>query len=354
MNSVFFRFMLFPVGLLYGFIVEIIKYSYRMGWKKSTRSEVATVVIGNLSTGGTGKTPHVEYVLKHLSKYNQLAVLSRGYGRKSKGYHLVKTTDKAEMSGDEPLQIARKFNRVPVIVSEDRVSALEKIIQTQQHTQMVILDDAMQHWALKADSYILLCNYNKPFFKDYILPVGNLREFRFNYKRADMIIVSKCPENLCIEDAEKFILILKPQRHQKVFFSYLKYGEIYHHVNNNKISWDDLQSYNVLFISGIADTSALELQLKTLNINFKSLKYSDHHNYTEKDKKEIIEKFQNLKNPNKVMLCTEKDATKLTELLYNFPLYVVPAEVEIAFNRAPDFQRALVEIMYRKKGYPSG
>ena len=351
----FLRFLLLPLGWIYGLIVEIIRFSYRNGWKKSRRSDVATIVVGNLSTGGTGKTPQVEYILRHLSKYQQLVVLSRGYGRKSKGFHTVKTTDNAEISGDEPLQIARKFPEVPVIVSEDRVSAIEQILKNHQHTQLIVLDDAMQHHALKADCYLLLCSFQKPFFEDFILPVGNLREFRFNYKRADIMIVSKCPANLSMAEADKFLLKLKPLKQQKVFFSYLHYGAPYCSKDfEKKISWQDLVGFEVLFVSGIADTQSLESELNAQKINYKILKYPDHHQFTEQDKKIILKKFQNISHSKKILLCTEKDATKLTSLLDNSNLYILPIEVEIAFNKTPDLQRALVEVMYRKKGYPTG
>jgi tetraacyldisaccharide 4'-kinase len=350
------RLLLLPFSLLYGLIVELIKSFYKKGYLHAERFEIANIVVGNLSTGGTGKTPHVEYIIRFLKNYHHVAVLSRGYGRKKSGLRLVNLNDTVEEVGDEPLQIAQKFPEIPILVSENRLKGLEKIQRFNPRPQMVILDDAMQHWALKADFYLMLTTYQQPFFEDYVLPAGNLREFAFNYKRANAIIVSKCPSDLSKEAADLFIQKINPLPHQKVFFSYLKYGQAYRHAMPEiHLDWEELSKQQVLLVSGIADANPLEKELKSRNISFKHLKFPDHHHYTSSDWKKIMTSFEQLKSSSHhcLMLSTEKDAVRLHSLAdSSIPLYILPIEVDIAFDMAPHLQRVLVEVMYKKKGYP--
>ncbi len=351
------RLLLLPLGWLYGLIVEAIKYSYRIGWQKARRFEAATIVIGNLSVGGTGKTPHVEYVVNHLGKYHPVSVLSRGYSRKTKGFRKVNINDRADQSGDEPLQIARKFPNIPVYVCEKRASAIDIIIQKQMQTQMIVLDDAMQHWPLKADCYIMLSTWEKPFFKDFPLPAGNLREFRFNYKRADIIIISKCPVDLTPTAAENYMRVIKPSSKQKVFFSHFKYGDLYLSLDPaQKIPLEHLEGRKILLVTGIANPEIMEKELIGRGCELECLRYSDHYIFSDKDWRKILNKWKEIseKFSNALFLTTEKDATRLTPFLSDeIQLYVLPVEVEIAFGKASELQRSLVEVMYKKKGYPT-
>lgn len=351
------RLILLPFSWLYGLIVEAIKFSYRQGWQTSRRFEVATIVVGNLSTGGTGKTPHVEYVVAHLKHYHKLAVLSRGYGRKTKGFRNVLPTDKANDSGDEPLQIAQKFPTVPVFVAEKRVEGILRIMRQQPQVQLVVLDDAMQHWPLRADCYMMLSTYEAPFFNDFVLPAGNLREFRFNYRRADIIIISKCPATISEADAQVFIQKLAPKPTQKVFFSYFKYGLPFcFNEPEKRLQWNELAEYHILMVTGIANPSPIVTELKSHNCSFELLSYVDHHRFELKDWHNIQKKLKSLETKTKksLLLTTEKDATKLSAFIDDsVSLFVLAVEVEIAFGKAAFLQRALVEVMYKKKGYPT-
>ncbi len=351
------RLLLLPFAGLYGLIVEVIKLSYKLGWRISRRTEVASIVVGNLSTGGTGKTPHVEYVIGHLGPYHKVALLSRGYGRKTRGFKLVNAKDSAEAVGDEPLQICLKYPEIPIAVCEKRVDGMNQILKLKPETQMLIFDDAMQHWPVRADYYIMLTTYRDPFFNDYPLPAGNLREFRFNYKRANMLIVSKCPSTLSDAEAREFLQKLSPQKQQKVFFSYFKYGSPYIYGEKDQtIPLEQLESREVLLISGVANPEIIETDLRSRGANVQLLRYADHHQFRQSDWINILQKWQQLKSKseNCLLLTTEKDATRLAGFLdASIPLYVLPVEVEISFNQAPALQRALVEVMYKKKGYPT-
>lgn len=350
------RKLLLPFSWLYGIVVEGIKLTYRLGWKKSKRFEVPMVVVGNLSTGGTGKTPHVEYILKTVGNYYHISVLSRGYGRTTKGLRWVSPDDKAIESGDEPLQIAQKYPNVPVVVAEKRAAAVPQILNRQPQTQLLLLDDAMQHWPISGDSYLMLSTYEQPFFTDFVLPAGNLREFRFNYKRANIILITKCPPNITPQQRRKFLHKLRPKRGQQVFFSYFKYG-IPYAINDNKLllSWELLNSYTILLISGIANPSNLIEEIKQYTTDITAMEYKDHHNYSRTDWDSIESCFHELQQAGKpaLILSTEKDAVRLRPFYkQGIPLYIIPIEVEIAFNQGTDFQRSLIEVIYKKRGYP--
>jgi len=348
-----FKYLFWPLGLIYGSIVELIKWGYRQGFWKRQRFERASLVVGNLSMGGTGKSPHVEYILKQMGSYHHLAVLSRGYGRKTKGLRWLSLQSTAEEVGDEPLQIHQKFPNIPFVVAEKRTEGMQAILQKAPITELVVLDDAMQHWPLIADAYLLLTTYQQPFFKDAPLPAGRLREFAFNYKRAKIIVVSKCPANLSKEVAQAFLKKINPLPHQKVFFSYFRYGQTY--LLNAAMEKQELLSWKeqpILLLTGIAKPAPLVQYLEQKGLDINLMAFNDHHLYTTKDWTNIQQKLKQL-GPNAILLTTEKDSIRLASWAKEFPIYVIPIEVEIAFGQAAAFQRAIIEVIYRKKGYPS-
>ncbi len=353
------RLLLLPFAWTYALVVEGIKWSYRLGWKKAQRSEVATIVVGNLSVGGTGKTPHVEYILRHLGAFHQFAVLSRGYGRSSKGILRVNIQNNAQEAGDEPLQLARKFEEVPVVLAEKRALAIPKILRWHPQTQCILLDDAMQHWALRADSYLMLSTYAQPFFRDFPLPAGNLREFRYNYKRADIIIISKCPEDIGVKERQQYLHWIRPYPHQKIFFSYFQYGDLYQfRQSQERISWKVLPNYAVFLVTGVANPKPLEQKLEQHCQVLKTVRYADHYNYKAEDWARIQKRFLRFKesmNTPAILVTTEKDAMRLELVTTDeLELFLAPVEVEIAFGEAAALQRAIVEVLYKKKGYPTG
>ena len=344
-----FKYLFWPLGLIYGSIVELIKWGYRQGIWERRRFERASLVVGNLSMGGTGKSPHVEYILRQMGSYHHLAVLSRGYGRKSKGLRWLSLNSSAEEVGDEPLQIHKKFPQIPFVVAEKRTEGMQAILQKAPITELVILDDAMQHWPLMADAYLLLTTYTQPFFKDAPIPAGRLREFAFNYKRAKIIVISKCPADLKEEAAQQFLKQLQPLPHQKVFFSYFRYGQTYLLTAPNEKQ--DLASFKdapILLLTGIAKPGPLVQYLEQQGQQVKLMAFGDHHLYSEKDWRNIQQSLKQL-GPKARLLTTEKDSIRLTPWAQQQAIYVLPIEVEIAFEQAAAFQRAIIEVIYKKR-----
>ncbi len=201
----FLRILLLPISLLYGLGTTIRVFLYETSSKKSVSFDIPIISVGNLSTGGTGKSPHVEYLIMLLRPYLNVATLSRGYGRKSKGFRVVTPEDTAETVGDEPLQFKRKFQDVLVTVGEERTMAIPQIMGHANNVQVILLDDAYQHLAVNPGLNILLTDYKRPFFKDFLLPSGNLREWPSGKKRADIIVVTKCPEEVTESNRAYFI-----------------------------------------------------------------------------------------------------------------------------------------------------
>ena len=212
--------LLSPFVLLYGGIVALRNGLYSQGLLKSIQFNVPVINVGNLSVGGSGKTPHVEYLIRSLSPFVHVATMSRGYKRKSRGYRLIERRDNAELAGDEPLLYKRKYPSVAVSVSESRALGIPKLLQQAPQTQVILLDDAFQHREVNPGLNILLTPYNSPFYKDFLLPVGKLREWRSAYKRSDIVLVTKCPRDLPVEESESMVHSIDPG-HRPVFFYHL-------------------------------------------------------------------------------------------------------------------------------------
>ena len=325
-----YAFLLAPFALIFLGITSVRNYLFDRGWLKSYRSPIPTIVVGNLSVGGTGKTPMVEFLVKAFREQTHLSTLSRGYGRQSKGLFQANPQSTPEQIGDEPLQIYSKFERdVPVFVGEDRVDSLQKIHQSNPDLGLVILDDAFQHRKLKADFYILLTPYSKPFFSDHILPMGRLREARSGAKRADMVVVTKCPDGLSDSGKIEFRKRLNPyiRIDAPVFFSGLNYGKPYSVHQNVSFSG------KVILVSGLADPSLFEDYCKKTFHVLDSFSFPDHHVFSGKDWENVASSWTDSSSENPVILCTEKDAEKLKVLanegkFREIPIFALPMEVK--------------------------
>ncbi len=283
----------FPISLMYGLVVFVRNYLYDIGLFKSIAFDTPTICIGNLSVGGTGKTPMVEFLISHLKKEYKVAVLSRGYKRKSQGFVLASIDSKVEELGDEPYQIHAKFPDVIVAVDGDRrngISILEKKVKP----DLILLDDAFQHRKVKPSCSILLTSYNNLYSEDWYLPTGNLRDSKREAKRADFIIVTKCPSGLSENERQSILNKLKPKSYQKVTFSYLVY---------DKAPLDALLNKRFTLVTGIADPTSLVSFLKAKELNFEHLRFSDHHFFTEEEIRILNGKEQ--------VLTTEKDYVRL-------------------------------------------
>jgi tetraacyldisaccharide 4'-kinase len=340
-QNVLVKILLAPFSLLYGIGISLRNFFYRKGLLKGMEFNLPVISIGNLSIGGTGKTPHIEYLIRLLKDYINVATLSRGYQRKTKGFLEVQPNFSAEQSGDEPLQFARKFRDILVTVGEDRSFAIPKIVQNHPGTQAILLDDAFQHLSVKPGLNIMLTDYNRMFTRDYLLPSGRLREWRSSYQRADVIIVSKCPKNLSEEERDKILEEIKPFPHQQVFFSYYEYGNPYYMFNPQQ-RFGLQEDWDVIVICAIAGTDYLLDYLNSRVNSVKALEFEDHHYFTKYDLGKLEQGFSNLPSDKKVIITTEKDAMRL-ELHREFllqkklPILSLPVEVAFLFGEGPKF-----------------
>lgn len=311
------RKILFPFSLLYAAVTSLRNFLYDKGFKKSTGFNLPIIAVGNLSVGGTGKTPMVEYLIRLLSDKYNLAVLSRGYKRKSKGFYLAKDTTTIEEIGDEPFQYHSKFKNINVAVNANRVEGVETILKALPKTDVVLLDDAFQHRKIKAGFYIMLTAYNDLFYNDWVLPAGNLRECKSGVKRANVVVVTKCPKDL----SEQKMLQIKNKidiDNDKIFFSTINY---HHSVTNNleEIAVADLKN-DFIAVAGIAKPEYFYDYLKCDKNN--CLTFPDHHFFSNQDINNILQKANGRK-----IITTEKDYMRLQNLLPKNQLYYLPIEM---------------------------
>lgn len=325
------RYLLFPFSILYGGIIFIRNKFYDWKILKSVKFHFPVISIGNLSVGGTGKTPHIEYLIKMLGSNYKLAVLSRGYKRKTSGYRLVKPMSTAAETGDEASLIKSKYPFVNVAVAQERVYGIPQLLSDAPETQVLLLDDAFQHRSVIPSINILITRYKKPYTRDFILPMGSLREFRSSAKRADFIIVSKCPEDLSEEQRIAFRNEISPSKNQLLLFSYLKYGNPYNLVNSNYRI--ELSQPNAVYLfTGIAQLDELMQYLRSSCKEVFNFEFPDHHDFDVYDMDNIRTAFNNIERENKILLTTEKDVVRLIPhkrwISENkLPIYVLPVEV---------------------------
>jgi tetraacyldisaccharide 4'-kinase len=352
-DDIVIRILLLPFALLYGLGVGIRNVLYRIGALRSVRFDLPVISIGNLTVGGAGKSPHIEYLVRWLDQYIHVAVLSRGYGRKTHGYLPVTVVDTVEQVGDEPLQFKRKFPNVPISVSESRALGVPELVKRNPETQCVLLDDAFQHLAVTPGLNILLTEFSRPFTRDWLLPAGRLREGRFEYRRADIIIVTKCPANLTNKQRTDMLREIDPFPRQRVFFSQYRYGLAYDMLRPDLRRPLDLQT-DVLLVSAIANTDYLLQYLGHTVRSVQAFEFSDHHYFDEADLNTVRKRFEAMPGQNKIILTTEKDATRLelhADYLWKqkLPIYVLPAEVEFDGNDEAEFQAEIRRFMLEFK-----
>lgn len=343
---------LLPLSALYGIAVWLRNKLFDLNILKSRSFPIPVICVGNITVGGTGKTPHTEYLVRLLKDEFNVCVLSRGYKRKSKGFVLAqegKTT--MEDIGDEPFQMWRKFPDVNVAADSDRCNGIDNLIakaDKRDKKQVIVLDDAYQHRHVRAGMYILLIDYDRPIRQGTLLPAGRLREPASGKNRADIIIVSKCPENISSEEMERLRSEISPTAEQEVFFTYMKYGNLYRIFRQGKnddmcpeeISTDS----HVLLLTGIASPKAITEKLMHYTTNIQPMAFADHHSFNRKDMEAVRKRFMSMPKGKRMIITTEKDAARLTmqphldERLKPY-IYALPVEVcflnedKIKFNK---------------------
>src|SRR5690554_4830426 len=346
---------LYPFSLLYDGVTRLRNRMFDLGLKKSCEFEVPTIVVGNISWGGTGKTPMVEFLIKKLKENHHLAMLSRGYGRKTSGFLLADEGLSPGDIGDEPFQVFAKYgNEVTVAVGEQRILAIPQILADRPATDLIVLDDAFQHRYVKGNLNILLTTYQNPFFSDKIIPLGTLREHPKAASRADVIVVTKCPDRLdqptknkYKEEIGKFSGDAIP-----VLFAGLTYGAPY------RVFGDQGGiTHKVILVSGIANNHLLKKEVAGKYELLTTLEYPDHYRYREKDMIRLVEVFQKYKNQNPCVITTEKDAVKFKEEkilkhIKEIPIFALPVEISLD-SSDEDLLLSLADQAIHSKNYSS-
>ena len=328
------RFLLFPLAVLYHIITATRNLFFDLGVFKQTSFKTPIIVVGNLSVGGTGKTPQIEYLIRLLKDNFKIAVLSRGYKRKTKGFVLLNEKHTAEDVGDEPLQYFKKFKNINVAVDANRVSGVLNLNKDKK-PDVILLDDAFQHRKIKGSFYILLTKYKDLFVDDYLLPTGNLRESTSGAKRANAIIVTKCPESLSQSEQNKIKHKLS-KFNKKIFFTAISYAD--NVLGSTEINTTELINYKVLLITGIANPKPLLDFLKSLKVNYQHLEYADHHHFSESEIKNIESKFDEMPS-SKIILTTEKDFVRLENRLKK--ISYLPIKTSFLNNTSKEFNNLI-------------
>jgi tetraacyldisaccharide 4'-kinase len=332
----------YPFGSLYGLIVKIRNRFYDKGWFNSETPPAYSICVGNLSVGGTGKTPMIEYLAEQFLKENKnIAVLARGYKRKTKGFIELSTTTSAIDAGDEPFQIAKKFTGVKVFVDEDRVEGVKKIWEQYPQTDVFLLDDAFQHRSIEAHLNVLLTRFDQLYTDDYYLPAGYLRDHKSRAHQAQAIVVTKCPEGLDIETKRNITSKLDLNTDQQIFFSIVKYDKPKSLFDLN--SFDQNIPFNSIAIAGIAYPEPFIEHVMSLYNIFDSISYPDHYSFNSSDISEWLNILTKHENP--AIITTEKDAVRLLPFekeLKGIKVFYIPIKLEFQEGEE-DFKR-LVDV----------
>jgi tetraacyldisaccharide 4'-kinase len=342
-----FRVLLLPFAIVYGWVIALRNWLFNKQILKSVQFQFPIICVGNLSLGGTGKSPMVEHLLTLIADDFKVATLSRGYKRKTKGYALANKTTTALEIGDEPMQFHIKHPNVSVAVCERRIEAIPQLIQDIPNLQAIILDDAFQHREIIAGLNIILTDYNNLYCDDIFFPTGDLRDERKSASRADIIVVTKCPSDLTIQDKNEMIEKIYPAQNQSIFFTSISYETPYHIYNPND-QWILTIKDEVLLVCGIANPLPLKEYLHENTHTYYQLSYSDHHIFSIEDLNEIRDKFDQISEKRKIILTTEKDAVRLvkyTEQLHDIPLYVLPIKPHFLFNEEQAFNKLVLDYL---------
>ncbi len=349
------RFLLYPFALMYRVIVVIRNIMFDSGILRSKKFPIWTISVGNLSVGGTGKSPHIEYLIRllgNLSSYKNLhispertAILSRGYGRSTSGFLLVNENSSAQEIGDEPMQMKMKFKDIMIAVDEKRARGITKLMEMNKDLNLVLLDDAFQHRYVQPSVSILLTNYYKPFYEDSMMPTGSLREPVGGYRRADIIIVTRTPHDILDVERKMIIKKIKPFPHQKVFFSSVIYHEMTPVYDVAFFGKKVTKETTVILLTGIANANDFRKHVQKQAREVIHISYPDHHWYSLVEIMKVKDMFNNISSADKIILTTEKDAARLhqatiTEQLEKLPVFYTPIQVKI--KEESEFEEILV------------
>lgn len=337
-----FRFILFPLSVIYGSIISLRNWLFDKNIFKSGSFNFPVICVGNLAVGGTGKTPMVEYLITILEHEYKVATLSRGYKRKTLGFAIADENTTALDIGDEPMQFYKKFPGVAVAVAEERLVAIPQLLHARPDTQVIILDDALQHREVKAGLNILLTEFTNLYTRDFILPAGDLRDVKSSRKRADIIMITKCESHLSVAEKNDIIEEIKPLSYQQIFFTRLEYSSPYHlFAKEEKFLSPET---HILLICGIANPKPIKEILTRYSSTYDMISFRDHHIFDTDDLKDIKKQFEKIESENKIILTTEKDGVRLAKFeaeLRDLPVFVFPVKHKIMFGEEKLFEERI-------------
>jgi tetraacyldisaccharide 4'-kinase len=353
------NFLLYPVALIYGLITGFRNFLFNSGILHTTLFPIPIICVGNISVGGTGKTPHTEYLVNLLGKDFKVATLSRGYKRKTRDFRIASKTSTVSEIGDEPMQIFRKFPDTLVTVDRRRVNGVWRILHYASDTEVIILDDGFQHRSITPGFSILLSDFERPVMRDHMLPYGNLREDKSNMRRADVILITKCPKNLNPIQRRLIVKEIAKAAYQNLFFTSLTYrAPLPVFGNHDKdVSYFDLtkcSESSIVLLTGVANPAPLREYLQKFFCGITELSYPDHYSYEEKDIQKIADAFNDLRTSSKYIMTTEKDAVRLREFTHmeeplRSAMFYVPVGIFFLNEDKDEFDKLILDYVRKNK-----
>lgn len=350
---------LYPFSLIYGLITAFRNFLYNSEILRSHEFDIPLICVGNLAAGGTGKTPHTEYLAGLLQKDFSVAVLSRGYKRKTRGFRYVTPGSTYSESGDEPLQIAGKFPGITVAVDSNRVRGIQRIMDEKPDIGVVLLDDGYQHRRINPGYSILLSEFERPFIRDYLLPYGNLRESRHNMRRADIILITKCPSDMSAIQRRIMVKEINKPAYQNLFFTTFSYGRPVNVFDGTTAGEDILaapgkEDRGMVLVTGIANPGPLKKFLEDKFTESVHLSFGDHHEFNSNDITKITDAFVSLESPSKYLVTTEKDAIRLKEFSniaeqIRSSSFYIPVEIEFLNEDKDEFDNLILSYVRKNK-----
>ena len=349
------KIILFPFAWLYGVAISLRHWFFNVGILSSEQFPIPLIAVGNLSVGGTGKTPLVEYLIRMLMPVYNVAVLSRGYKRKTSGFIKGNQFSKQTEIGDEPMQYLNKFgNKITIAVDEKRSHGIHSLMEKNGKLDVILLDDAYQHRYVKPGLSILLTDYFNLYMEDYLIPVGKLRDVRAAAKRADIILVTKAPKTLSPITRKRITNLLQPLENQRVYFSYLKYDKLLP-ANESTERHPPEEISTIILFSGIANSYPIQEYLERKCREMHVIDFKDHHVYRRKDMEQVRQIYDNVFTRNKIIVTTEKDVMRLKDspyfsILKDLPVYYLPVRMKINKEDENEFNKIILDYVEQNRG----
>jgi len=351
--------LLYPLSLIYGAITDIRNFMYNTGILPHNEFRLPVICVGNITVGGTGKTPHTEYLVGLLRKYFCVATLSRGYLRKSTGFRIASSSSDVSEIGDEPLQIYKKYPGITVAVDRNRVNGVYSILNEHPETEVIILDDGFQHRRIKPGFSILLTDFSRLLINDYLMPYGRLRERAINMNRADIIIITKSPQNISPIQRRIIVKEINKAAYQNLYFTTLEYQDplpVFTQQSGHKLSLSEQKKVRtgIVLLTGIANPLPLKEYLSGYFNEIIHLSFPDHHKFTEKDIAKVSGAFLNLVSAEKFLFTTEKDAVRLREFTniaeqIRTSAYYIPVGINFLNDDKDEFDNLIIDYVRKNK-----